>query len=147
MLMENSGIIPEVISSPPQTPKRRRIIRDSILLTLVAWLTALVSTLFWDIGVPLEIVAKLGSFVFFLLGFVGLLRFSYGFLFVDDTAQATPSTASAIRAMPENPTQASLPPPKSVPVTDYWPRSNTKEIVSPPSVTENTTRLLEDPDN
>ncbi|HYN25557.1 MAG TPA: hypothetical protein VES69_11000 [Pyrinomonadaceae bacterium] len=151
MLLENPGIINQVASDQAQPPKRRsRIIRESVFLTLLAWAIGLASTLLWDFGGSFESVAKVGSLVFFILGFVGLLRFLYAFLFVSDTVQspsrATVAGASHSRALPENQTRVALPSSQGVPVSDYSPRSRTKEIVSQPSVTENTTRLLEDRD-
>jgi hypothetical protein len=152
VLLENSGIIPQLASDSSQPLKQRsRIIKESVLLTLLAWAIGLVLTLFWDVGVPLEVVAKGASLVFFLLGFVGLLRFLYAFLFVRDTIHSpSPATlpgASYPRSIPENPSLAALPSAPGVPVGDYSPRSKTREIVSQPSVTENTTRLLGDPNN
>lgn len=152
MLLDNSGTIPQLASDPDQPPKRRSgIIRESVFLTLLAWAIGLATTLLWDVGGPFESVAKVGSLVFFILGLVGLLRFLYAFMFVKDTVQApSPTTlpgASHSRTMPEERPRAVLPAPQNVPVSDYSPRSNTREIVShPSSVTENTTRLLEDPD-
>ncbi len=156
MLLENSGIIPQLASDPAQQPKRRRIINESVYLTLLAWAIALATILLWDVGGPFESVAKVASLVFFLLGLVGLLRFLYAFLFVKDTVpsptQATLPGASYSRTMPEGSTPAVLPSPRRVPLgdyspDDYSPRGKTRELVSQPSVTENTTRLLEDPDN
>lgn len=161
MLLENSGIIPLPPSDPSQGTKRGRIIKESVFLTLLAWMVALALTLLWNVGGQFESVAKVGSLVFFLLGFVGLLRFVYAFLFVRDTVQSPLQTIvpgqSNSRAMPENLTRAALPSPPSVPVSDYStgnyspgdysPRGKTRELVSQPSVTENTTRLLEDPDS
>ncbi len=156
MLLENSGIIPLPPSDPSQGTKRGRIIKESVFLTLLAWTVALALTLLWNVGGQFESVAKVGSLVFFLLGFVGLLRFVYAFLFVRDTVQSPLQTTvpgqSYSRAMPENPTRAVLPSPRTVAVSDYSPddyspRGKTRELVSQPSVTENTTRLLEDPDN
>ena len=153
VLLDNSGIIPQLAQPSKQ---RSRIIKESVLLTLVAWAIGLVSIFLWNVGSPLETIAKVGALVFFLLGFVGLLRFLYAFLFVRDTVQSPLSTTvsgeSYSRTMPEDPTRAILPSPRSVPVSDYSPgdyspRSKTRELVSPSSVTENTTRLLEDPDN
>ena len=156
MLLENSGIIPKLASDPAQPPKRRRIIKESVYLTLLAWAIALASILLWDFGGPFESVAKVGSLIFFILGLVGLLRFLYAFLFVKDIVQsptqATLPSASYSGTMPEGSTRAVLPSPRRVPVSDYStddysPRGKTRELVSQPSVTENTTRLLEDPDH
>jgi hypothetical protein len=152
ILLDNSGVIPPPTSDPTQLIKRRScMIKESLFLTLLAWAIGLALTLMWDVGVPLESAAKVGSFVFFLLGLVGLLRFLYAFLFVTVTAksssQSTLPSASYSRLIPEHPSRVALPPNRTIPVTDYSPRSNTREIVSQPSVTENTTRLLEDPGN
>ncbi len=151
-LLDNSGIIPKLASDPAQPPKRRSgIIRESVFLTLLAWAIGLASTLLWDVGGPFESVAKVGSLVFFILGLVGLLRFLYAFMFVKDTVQSPLQTtvpgAPYSRTVAESPTRTALPSTQSVPVSDYAPRIKTKEIVSPPSVTENTTRLLDDRDN
>ena len=151
MLMENPEILSQLVSNSTQPAKHRsRIIKESVFLTLLAWAIALASTLFWDFGGQFESVAKVGSLIFFILGLVGLLRFLYAFLFVKDTVQSrvqiqVPS-APYTGEMPEDPTRAALPSARSVPVNDYSPRSNTREIVSQPSVTENTTRLLDERD-
>ncbi len=152
MLLENPGIIPQLSSDPAQPPKRRsRIITESVFLTLLAWAIGLALALLWDIGGPFESVAKAGSLVFFILGLIGLLRFLYAFLLVKDIvlspSRTTGPGASNPRSMPESPARAALPSPQSVPVSDYSPRSKTREIVSQPSVTENTTRLLDDRDS
>jgi hypothetical protein len=147
MLIENSGIIPQVSDTHQPPNRRRRLIRDSLLLTLAAWQIVLLSSFLWNTGGQFEGIVKLIALVSFILGLAGLLRFAYAFLFVDDTVQ--PDTkpapeASYVGTMPENRTPGSLPSPQSVPVSDYIPRSQTREIVSQPSVTEHTTRLLDD---
>lgn len=152
MLLDNSGIISQPESDPTQPPKQRnKMIKESVFLTLLAWAIGLALSLLWNVGGQFESVSKVGSLVFFLLGLVGLLRFLVAFLFVKDTIQSQSPTrlpgASYASPIQEHPARSALPHAKSVPVSDYSPRSNTREIVSQPSVTENTTRLLEDPDN
>ena len=152
MLLENPEVLSKLAGDPAQTTNQRsKMIKESIFLTLLAWAIALASTLFWDFGGPFESVVKVGSLVFFILGLVGLLRFIIAFLFVKDTVQSPMQTtlpgASSFRAMPADQARAALPSARSVPVSDYSPRTNTREIVSQPSVTENTTRLLDDRDN
>jgi hypothetical protein len=156
MLLENPGIIPQLAGDPAQTSKQRsKMIKESVFLTFLAWAIALVLSFLWDFGGQFESVAKVGSLVFFLLGLVGLLRFLYAFLFVRDMVQSPLQTTvpgpSYSRPLPEDATRAALPSARSVPVGDYTPgdyspRSKTRELVSQPSVTENTTRLLENPD-
>jgi hypothetical protein len=152
VLLENPGIIPKPAGDSTQTPKRRScMIRESVFLTLLAWAIGLALSLMWNVGGQFEIIAKVGSLVFFILGLVGLIRFVIAFLFVKDTIpaplQSTLSGAPHSRTMAENPTRAALPSPQSVPVSDYYPRNNTREIVAQPSVTEHTTRLLEHRDS
>ncbi len=139
MLLDNQGNLPQLESQPVAKLHRSRMIRESAYLTLVAWAIALVATWFWDFGVPLETVAKIGSLIFFLLGLIGLLRFVYAFLIVKDSSGPSPEA----RILRET-NQAALPPQQSVPLSDFPRRINTREISPRPSITENTTRLLDD---
>lgn len=140
LLLESGGIIPRVEISDPRPAPRRKMMRESVYLTLGAWVVALVSTFAWDSGGPFENIARVWSLAFFLLGIIGLLRFLYAFLFVKDLPLPAPE-----RAIFEAPGRTALPPQQSIPASDYPRRSNTKEMAPRPSVTENTTRLLENP--
>ncbi|MGH9970367.1 MAG: hypothetical protein ACREBG_21600 [Pyrinomonadaceae bacterium] len=142
ILLENEGSLPQLQSEPEQTSKRRTtMIRESVYLTLAVWALALVATAMWDFGGPFETIAKVASLIFFVLGLVGLLRFTYAFVFVKD--DPLPSRKFVL---PE-PNRAALPPQQSMPISDFPRRSQTKEISPQPSVTENTTRLLSDQPN
>jgi hypothetical protein len=152
LLLENPGMIAKPAGPPTQTSKRRScMIKESVFLTLIAWAIAVATTLAWDFGGAFESVAKVGSLVFFILGFIGLMRFLFAFLFVKDAIQSQLQSTLPSDSFPRPTSQIStrgvLLPAHSVPVTDYSPRGNTREIVSQPSVTENTTRLLSNPDN
>ncbi|HSB27975.1 MAG TPA: hypothetical protein VLE19_08970 [Pyrinomonadaceae bacterium] len=109
-------------------------------MTVFSWAVAMACTFWFDASGIYEGIAKIGAVTFFLLGFVGLFRFLYAFLFlkIDLAAQdkGQPALADSSRSQ--------LPPSQAMPFTDWPLRSNTREIVSQPSVTENTTRLLED---
>jgi hypothetical protein len=85
-----------------------------------------------------------------LLTFVGgLLRIIYARLYEDDTPGL--KQASTTYDPPLSPAQlnaglrgSALPPPQSIPVPTFAPRrANTAELV-PPSITENTTKLLDE---
>ena len=138
MLLANDGSLPR-LENHGQPPGRHRIIKESALLTLISWTVALLGTIMWDWGSPLETVAKVGSLIFFILGMIGLLRFLYAFLFVKETSSTAPELA-----FPAAPRQSALPPQQDIPSSDYARRTNTKEMSPRVSVTENTTRLLED---
>ncbi|HEU4477683.1 MAG TPA: hypothetical protein VFR80_04140, partial [Pyrinomonadaceae bacterium] len=102
-------------------------------------LVALVATNMFDWGGPFETVAKVGALIFFVLGLIGMLKFVYAFLFVRESVSApSPKTLAA------SPRRAALPSPLENPLTDYPQRSTTKEMVPRGSVTEQTTRLLND---
>jgi hypothetical protein len=147
LLLENDGIIPQVNPELDQKSctSRRRIISESAYLTLVAWAVALVGMLFVNFGGQFETVARIGTIIFFLLGLVGLIRFTYGFLFVKDSVRTAMPLESSERFFSEKASRAALPPQQSLPVSDYPLRVHTKEMLPQPSVTENTTRLLDNP--
>ena len=85
-----------------------------------------------------------------LMCMAGLLRLIYAFIFEDGPFRK--QTQPAFYAPPVAPNQftppssvSALPPARGVPARDYAPlRTNTAEIIYQPSVTEGTTRLLED---
>ena len=135
LLLENDGVVP--LTKP--TVSRGRIFKESLLLMFASWLVALVATNMFDWGGPFETVAKVGSLIFFVLGLIGLLKFVFVFLFVRESVSA-PSRAT----LASSARRAALPSPQENPLTDYPQRSNTKEMVPRGSVTENTTRLLND---
>jgi hypothetical protein len=80
----------------------------------------------------------------------GLMRILYAILFEQSTpevkrdapAYANPVTPAQLNAGVRT---SALPPPQSIPVPTFAPRrTNTAELVPPPSITENTTKLLDE---
>jgi len=138
-LLANDGALPHVENDAQHPGRRGRMIKESVLLTLPVWTVALLTTILWDRGGPLESVAKVGSLIFFLLGLIGLLRFLYAFLFVREASSGMPEPA-----FPAASSRAALPPQQNNPLTDYPRRTNTRDMAPRVSVTENTTRLLEE---
>ena len=138
LVLQNDGLIPQL--APPAAPHRRgKMMRESWILILASWMVALLTTAAWDWGGPFESVAKVGSLIFFVLGLIGLLRFVFVFLLVKDDSGAVVEPA-----FPAAASRAALPPPQDVPLTDYPQRTNTREMIPRGSVTENTTRLLDE---
>jgi len=151
MLVEKDGIIPLLTHKPGQSmpSSRKKLMTESAVFTGIAWAVAMVATFWFDVSGPFENLAKLAALISFCLGLIGLLRFLYGFLFVKDLVDqpelnASPNRGSQ-RAMAEAPQRGALPAQRDLPASDYQRGSNTKEIAPQPSVTENTTRLLEEP--
>lgn len=86
-----------------------------------------------------------------LITFIGgLLRIIYAKLYEDDTPEietgdALPEHVPAPAHLSARARVSALPPQQSIPVSDFAPRrANTSELIQPPSVTENTTRLLDE---
>ena len=77
----------------------------------------------------------------------GLLRILYALLFEDSAPRMNlePTTAYAPPQLDRPPRQAALPPQPASAGT-WRPNPNTAEIYQPPSITENTTRLLDKDD-
>jgi hypothetical protein len=145
-LLANNGLPLESISNQNTLAgsSRKKIISESAFLTLVAWAVAFAATLFVNFGGPLELVARVAATLFFILGLIGLIRFTYGFLFVKDSSRIAAQHETSERSISGQAARSALPPHQGVPLSDYPQRSHTKEIVPQASVTENTTRLLDE---
>ena len=76
--------------------------------------------------------------------FIALMWMLYARLFSEPTASVALNQPAQTPAMGPNPVRGSLPPPVTVPVPGI-PRQHvrTNELAQPPSVTENTTKLLD----
>jgi len=150
MLMGNDGVIPQptgvTVQKLPQS--RKRVMAESGIFTAISWAALLLATYSFDYGGPQESLAKLAAVLFFFLSLIGLIRFLYGFLFVKDVivqpAISTFSNSAPPAAMPAQVRNA-LPAQRDWVATDQPRRENTQEILARPSVTENTTKLLQDP--
>ena len=79
----------------------------------------------------------------------GLLRIVYALMFEEAVPATEPDALSHAAPFAPAPLDthmrgaAALPPAQGTPVTDWQRRPETAEIIQPPSVTENTTRLLD----
>lgn len=142
LLLSNNGVLPQPPTASP-TLSRSRVIRESLIMTVVAWLLGLGATFWFDAGGPFEVIAKVGALVFFLLGLIGLGRFVYAFMLFRDSPEIK-LEVPAVNVTTRDRTTQALPQPQQVPVSDWQRSENTKEIVGRPSVTEGTTRLLKD---
>ena len=137
LLLANDGLIPPS-PLPKQSLVRQRMMKEGAILTVLSWGVTFAAMWLWDWGGSLETFAKVGSLIFFLLSLIGLLRFVFAFLFVKGDVTVSAPTFPPI-AQP-----AALPSPQDTPLTDYPLRTNTREMVPRGSVTENTTRLLDE---
>lgn len=149
ILVENDGVIPQLTGKPGQalTSSRKKVMAESAIFTGIAWTLLIFATLAFDFGGPFEILARVAAALFFFLGLVGLLRFLYGFVFVKDmVGQPSPDAflAPSQGALGATSRRAALPGQREMSVGDYQRRGHTKEMLPQPSVTEHTTRLLDE---
>ena len=130
---------------------RRRGVRQGALMMLIG--TVVVPVLgvihsYQHYAPTLEALVAISAIIFFA---GGLMRILYSILF-ESTAPGGAGEASTDVPPITTPAQLSararisaLPPARSVPVSEFTPRRmNTEELAQPPSVTENTTRLLDE---
>ena len=140
LVLKDDGQLPVDTNDKGSRSIRSRVATESVILTVFSWAVALTCTFWFNASGIFEGIAKIGSFTFFMLGFIGLFRFLYAFLFLK---MAPAPSVRPQAALPE-PTRAQLAPPQINPLSDYPLRPDTREMVSQPSVTENTTRLLDE---
>lgn len=151
-LVNNNGTIPQLPGEPKQLRRssRSRMITESIILTAFCWGVTLLATFWFDAHGIFEVVAQIAALIFFGIGLIGLIRFLYAFLSVKDY-EPTPGLAasqnSAEVATARETVRPALSAHEGIPLTDWPRRPNTREMLRPPSVTENTTRLLDEDTN
>ncbi|HEV7474207.1 MAG TPA: hypothetical protein VGN90_09160 [Pyrinomonadaceae bacterium] len=147
-LLENNGALPPTPAQPERSPiSRNRIMLEGGALAVFASALAFIATFWFNASGVYEGIAKVSALVFLILSFIGLIRFLYGFLAVKDYAEPKTASLSAAQIPPalrHGAAYPALPPQQSIPISDYPLRQTTKEIRPQPSVTENTTRLLDE---
>ena len=150
-LLGTGGMIP-VYRSPdepvPISPRRKGVKQGGMLLLSGAVLVPLLGVLAsFGNSAFLEVLTAFAAIICFI---GGPLRMLYAGVFEEGAQRpmnhyAPPMPAPKPQFGPPVQHQ-SLPPAPARPVGGWRPRPNTAELVSPPSVTENTTRLLEKED-
>ena len=141
LLLSNDGELARQPAESGRRSMRSRVATESLILTVFSWAVAMLCTFWFDAHGIYEGIAKIGAFTFFILGFIGLFRFLYAFLFLKIETSEHAKKSKSLRP-DTNPSQ--LPPAQTVPINDWTQRPNTREMAPQASVTENTTRLLEE---
>lgn len=154
-LLASGGNLPLVepsIARGKHSPRYEGVRHGVILIFLGAVIVPLLAILqsFQVNGSTfLDLLVPLASVLFFVGGFVRIL---YALIFQEGAPPLYAQQGAVPYAQPITTHQltaaargTALPPAQSMPVPNWRPRPNTAEIVQPPSVTENTTRLLNDP--
>jgi hypothetical protein len=137
--------VPQSLAVVGETPRRKGARLGGKLMLFGIFLGPALAIMSEITGSPEELAA-IGALVFI----AGLMRLIYAFIFEDGPFRRQKQSAlyvpPAAQGMFTPPTSASaLPPTQGVPARAYAPpRANTAEIVYRPSVTEGTTRLLDE---
>ena len=144
VLLNHEGAIPQSdqLEPVPGSPWARIAIEGAIL-AIIAWAIGICATFWFDSGRPYEVIAQFATVMFFGVGMAGALRFLYAFLVLRDRVLARPQPTQGMSPADKN-TRAALPVGQQASIGDWTRQPNTREMVSKPSVTENTTRLLDD---
>jgi hypothetical protein len=130
------------------SPRSRGVRQGAVLMLstflIVPVMAILTATLFQGVG---HIMVPLAAVICFV---GGILRMLYALLMEDAYPQGITDTgayypAAGVHQVDRPPHQQALPSPAN-PAPSWRPRPNTAEIYQPPSVTENTTRLLDKDD-
>lgn len=147
-LISKGGTLPdrEAEASKPKLGARQKGKRLGLLLMLTGFVLAIIGGIIHDSMSPLERSALGTTLLLFipaiLCGVAGFVRFLYALLLeVNIPGQASEIRSSELNAAGN---YAALPASQGIPVSDLGAsRGNTTEIVNVPSVTENTTKLLD----
>lgn len=136
----DAGALPKPLSP------RRKGYRQGALMLLIGMIATPLLGVLTEVGFP-ELLVALCAIIFF---WGGIIRLIYARIFEDKATYPAQDTLSAY-VPPTGPAQfatgapqTALPPQRSVPVSNWRQPTNTAEMVRPPSVTEHTTRLLDD---
>jgi hypothetical protein len=151
-LISKGGTLPdrEAESAAPKLGARQRGKRLGLLLMLTGFVLAIIGGIIHDSMSPLEHSALGTTLLLFIpaiiCGVAGFVRFLYALLLENNVSgqasasQVAQSGSSELSAG----NYAALPSSPGTPVSDLGARrGNTTEIVNVPSVTENTTKLLD----
>ena len=149
-VLATGGVLPAVTGSKDQSARRRGVKQGGMLLLLGMIIVPLLGVLnSFNAGNLFDILTPMAA-IFFFLG--GLMRILFAALFEEGAPRYSPMGVP-VYAPPPGPAQfqtppraAALPPPPAQAPTGWRQRPNTAEIPQPPSITENTTRLLDKDD-
>ena len=154
-LLNTGGIIPMYRDSDepaPISPRKKGVKQGGMLLLSGAVIVPILAMFAnFTNATFLEILAALAAIICFI---GGPLRMLFAAVFEEGAPKPFRpyGPPAAMHAQPQPPrfvphaSQQALPPPQVRPPGSWRPRPTTAELASPPSVTENTTRLLEKED-
>jgi hypothetical protein len=144
-LLANGGLLPAYQSTDDarkMSPRKRGVVQGGILFLSGVVVVPILGVLDSFTRLPLDMLVALAAILCFV---GGPIRMLIAALFEEGAKRPSISTTYLPPGAPVQvgpaPRGAALPPP-SINIASGWRRPNTAELVQPPSVTENTTRLL-----
>jgi hypothetical protein len=152
-LLSNGGVLSSVggeeLREQALSPRRRGVKRGVVMMlvgTVVVPVLGILNS-YQDETMMLEFLVAMSAIIFFV---GGLMRILYALLFESSTPGV--KSDASVDVPPISPAQldararvSALPPAQGIPVPNFTPRRmNTAELRQPPSVTENTTKLLDE---
>lgn len=153
-LLASGGSLPVVTAEAGMRKHSPRYegVRQGVIMfflgAIIVPLLAILNNFQGDAPSLLDILVPISAILFFVGGFMRIL---YALIFEEGAPHVYPQNAAMSYVPPVVQSQlnagiraAALPPAQSIPVSNWRQRPNTAEIIQPPSVTENTTRLLDD---
>jgi hypothetical protein len=152
VVLASGGMLPARYIQPRNqqlSPRSKGVRQGAMLMLSTLLLVPLVAIISVNLlGNPQVIIPITAIFCF--VG--GLLRILYAVLMEDATPQMDPNQMSSysqpsVPQIDHSARNAALPPASANTGTRWRPRVNTAELYQPPSITENTTRLLDKEDS
>lgn len=152
MVLAAGGQVPMRYVQPGSTklsPRSKGVRQGAMMMLSTLLLVPLVAIITVNFLEPLEFLIGVTAIVCFV---GGLLRMLYALLMEEayPVAEVDHGAGYAVAGIPQVGTSArsvALPPASANPATGWRPRPTTAEIYQPPSITENTTRLLDKEDS
>lgn len=150
-VLASGGQIPRHYVQPGHrklSPRSKGIRQGALLMLLTLFVVPVISILSVFVIGGEEVIIPLTA-IFFFVG--GLLRILYALLMEEsypppDVNQVAGYAPIGIPPLSASARNVALPPASAHPAGSWRPRPNTAEIYQPPSITENTTRLLDKED-
>ncbi len=143
IILASGGVIPARFvksADQPLSPRSKGVRQGAMLMLSTALVVPILAILTINFLEPLaHIIIPLAA-VFCFVG--GLLRMLYALLLENAVARPEYDQGEYSPQLSHAQTNPALPP-ASRPTTSNWKRPQTAEIYTPPSITENTTRLLD----
>jgi hypothetical protein len=149
-LLSSGGLLPQSIPEQATlkglSPRQKGQRQGAMMMLLTLLLVPLMAIITVNLGILPKLFVPLTAVVLFV---GGLLRIVYAGLFEEPGANRELSPGAPTAYVPPYMAPRSFSPPKlegtaqqGIPVTAWQRPRNTAELATPPSVTENTTRLL-----